>query len=152
MEELLRHQGPIHGAIPRLSRPAQAFGDAVIPAGELVVAMVAAGNRDPSVFADPDVLDVDQPGRRPLALGAGIHYCLGAALAKQEISHAVSAVLTEFPHLEVMEHAIDQRLVQRPGSGRPPGELERNVTWPDIKAGSRWSPAPARASVRPPHG
>jgi cytochrome P450 len=103
VEELLRHQGPIHGAIPRLSRQPQAFGQVVIPPGELVVAMVAAGNRDPSVFANPDDLDVDQPGRRPLSLGAGMHYCLGAALAKQEISHAVSAVLTEFPHLEVLE-------------------------------------------------
>ena len=103
VEELLRHQGPIHGAIPRLSRSDQAFGAAVIPAGELVVAMVAAGNRDPSVFADPDVLDVGQRGRRPLAFGAGIHYCLGAALAKQEISHAVSAVLTAFPNLAVIE-------------------------------------------------
>jgi cytochrome P450 len=105
VEELLRHQGPIHGAIPRLSRQPQAFGDTVIPAGELVVAMVAAGNRDPSVFANPDDLDVEQLGRRPLALGAGIHYCVGAALAKQEISHAVSAVLTEFPHLEVLEQS-----------------------------------------------
>jgi cytochrome P450 len=49
------------------------------------------------------VLDVGQRGRRPLALGAGIHYCLGAALAKQEISHAVSAVLTAFPNLAVIE-------------------------------------------------
>jgi cytochrome P450 len=103
LEELLRHQGPIHGAIPRLSRSAQAFGDTVIPAGELVVAMVAAGNRDPTVFADPDELDVDQAGRRALSLGAGVHYCLGAALAKLEISHAVSAVISAFPDLAVLE-------------------------------------------------
>jgi cytochrome P450 len=103
VEELLRHQGPIHGAIPRLSRSPQAFGDTVIPAGELVVAMVAAGNRDPSTFADPDELDIDQTGRRALSLGAGVHYCLGAALAKQEIGHAISAVISEFPDLEVLE-------------------------------------------------
>jgi cytochrome P450 len=103
VEELLRHQGPIHGAIPRLSRQPQTFGDTVIPAGELVVAVVAAGNRDPDVFTEPDELDVDQPGRRALSLGAGAHYCLGAALAKQEIGHAVSTVLNSFPHLRVVE-------------------------------------------------
>jgi cytochrome P450 len=75
----------------------------VIPSGELVVAMVAAGNRDPSIFANPDELDVDQTGRRALSFGAGMHYCLGAALAKQEISQAVSAVISKFPDLEVLE-------------------------------------------------
>ncbi len=53
VEELLRHQGPIHGAIPRLSRQPQAFGDVVIPPGELVVAMVAAANRDPERLRQP---------------------------------------------------------------------------------------------------
>jgi cytochrome P450 len=105
VEELLRHQGPIHGAIPRVSRRPEEFGDRVIPAGEPVVAMVAAANRDPDVFDAPDRVDIDRTGRRPLSFGAGIHYCLGASLAKHEIRDAVSAVVRRFPRLQVKEVA-----------------------------------------------
>jgi cytochrome P450 len=105
VEELLRHQGPIHGAIPRVSRRPEGFGDIVIPAGEPVVAMVAAANRDPDVFDAPDRVDIDRKGRRPLSFGAGIHYCIGASLAKHEIRDAVSAVVKRFPRLEVKEVA-----------------------------------------------
>jgi cytochrome P450 len=103
VEELLRHQGPIHGSIPRVSQVDEPFGGKLVPAGEHVVAMVAAANRDPSVFEHPDRLDIERRGRRPLSFGAGLHYCLGASLAKQEIRHAVGAVLTRFPRMEVVK-------------------------------------------------
>jgi cytochrome P450 len=102
-EELLRHQGPIHGAIARTSQVDEDFGDAVIPAGEAVVAMVAAANRDPSVFDRPDELDVTRTGRRPLSFGAGLHFCLGAFLARDEIRLAVGGVLRRFDKLELLE-------------------------------------------------
>jgi cytochrome P450 len=102
-EELLRHQGPIHGAIARTSRVDEDFGDAVVPAGEAVVAMVAAANRDPSVFDRPDELDITRTGRRPLSFGAGLHFCLGAFVARDEIRLAVGGVLRRFDELELLD-------------------------------------------------
>jgi cytochrome P450 len=102
-EELLRHQGPIHGAIARTSTVDEHFGDVVVPAGEAVVAMVAAANRDPEVYARPDELDLTRTERRPLSFGAGLHYCLGAFLARDEIKLAISGVLARFERLELLE-------------------------------------------------
>ena len=102
-EELLRHQGPIHGAIPRVSNIDEYFGDVRVPAGEVVISMVAAGNRDPAVYERPDVLDITRSGRRPLSFGAGLHYCLGVFLARDEIKLAISGVLARFERLELLE-------------------------------------------------
>ena len=102
-EELLRHQGPIHGAIARTSGNDERFGDVTIPAGEAVVSMVAAANRDPAIFDRPDELDITRTGRRPLSFGAGLHFCLGAFLARDEIRLAVGGVLQRFDALELLE-------------------------------------------------
>lgn len=99
IEELLRHQGPIHAALPRRSLGDERFGDVVIPKGEPVVAMVAAANRDPHAYPEPDRLDLERVGPRPLAFGHGPHYCLGAFLAKHEINIAVSRLLQRFDSL-----------------------------------------------------
>ena len=102
-EELLRHQGPIHGGIARTSTVDERFGDVIVPAGEAVVAMVAAANRDPAVYSRPDELDITRTERRPLSLGAGLHYCLGAFLARDEIKLAIGGVLARFERLELLE-------------------------------------------------
>jgi cytochrome P450 len=99
VEELLRHQGPIHGALPRRSREDESFGDLSVPAGEHVVVMAAAANRDPARYTDPDRLDLDRNEARPLSFGHGPHYCLGANLAKLEINAAVTAVLRLAPEV-----------------------------------------------------
>ena len=101
-EELLRHQGPIHGSLARSSKVDEDFGGVTVPAGEPVVAMVAAGNRDPTVYERPDALDITRTGRRPLTFGAGLHYCLGAFLARDEIKLAVGGVLARFDRLELL--------------------------------------------------
>jgi cytochrome P450 len=79
------------------------FGEVTVPAGEPVVAMVAAASRDPSAYADPDALDIGRRGPRALGFGAGPHYCIGFALAKHEVNHAVSAVLRRYPSLQIVE-------------------------------------------------
>jgi cytochrome P450 len=68
-----------------------------------VIALVAAANRDPAVFADPDDLDVGRRDNRHLSFSAGMHYCLGAALARLEGEVAFPALLRRFPRLELAD-------------------------------------------------
>ena len=70
-----------------------------VEAGQKVAALLGAANRDPAVFAGPDVFD---PGRDPnphLAFGAGLHFCLGAPLARMELTESVTALFDRFPDL-----------------------------------------------------
>jgi len=73
------------------------LGDVTIRAGEGVVVSLSAGNRDASVFPDPDTLDPGRDARRHLAFGHGIHQCLGQWLAKVELEEMLAAVLRWMP-------------------------------------------------------
>ena len=75
--------------------------DVTVSAGERVVAYLGAGNRDPARFADPDRLDLRRLDNAPLSFGGGIHYCLGAALARLEAQIAFPALLAARPRLEL---------------------------------------------------
>lgn len=69
--------------------------------GEEVLTLLAAANRDPEVFDDPDVFDVARPNARSIAFGGGIHFCLGAQLARIEAAEAFAALLARLPALEL---------------------------------------------------
>ncbi|QLY33176.1 cytochrome P450 [Nocardia huaxiensis] len=90
IEESLRYDPPVQ-LLPRIAREAIALPGIDIAAGDLVVLLLAAANRDPAVFADPDRFDPAR-GDRHLAFGLGQHFCLGAPLARLE----ASAALTRF--------------------------------------------------------
>lgn len=68
---------------------------------ESVIVLVGAANRDPDVFPNPDQLDVRRPNVKPLAFGGGIHFCLGAQLARIEVAEALTILLTRLPKLEL---------------------------------------------------
>lgn len=99
VEEFARHDGPTPLAIRRFPVEDVTIGGVTIPAGETVLLSLAAANRDPSRFADPDRLDVTRDPSGHLALGHGIHYCLGAPLARLETEIALDALLHRFPHM-----------------------------------------------------
>jgi hypothetical protein len=64
-----------------------------------VLCLLGAANRDPSVYPDPDRLDITRPNIRPLSFGGGIHYCLGAQLARIEAEVAIATLLRQLPGL-----------------------------------------------------
>ena len=70
-----------------------------VTGGERIVAYLGAGNRDPERFTDPDRLDLARPDNAPLSFGGGIHYCLGAPLARLEAQVAIPALVAHFPRL-----------------------------------------------------
>ena len=99
VEEFLRWDSPVQlDGRPR-SRPSTCTASP-IDAGEEVVTLLGAANRDPRIFDDPDRFDVGREGQAPMSFGAGIHFCLGAALARAEGQVVFDRLLDRFPVIE----------------------------------------------------
>ncbi|MEV5874969.1 cytochrome P450 [Streptomyces sp. NPDC052101] len=99
VEEFARYDGPAPLGIRRFPVEDVTVAGVTIPAGETVLVCPAAANRDPARFPDPDRLDLSRDASGHLALGHGIHYCLGAPLARAETEIALAALLERFPEL-----------------------------------------------------
>ena len=98
VEETMRHS-PIAGAALRTALEDVELAGVVIPAGTLVIANTAAANRDPAVYDDPDRLDITREGAPAMqTFGAGMHYCLGANLARLELAEALSVMTQRMPN------------------------------------------------------
>ena len=100
VEELLRFDSPVQYS-GRVVATDFELGGKRIRAGEGVRMILGAANRDPEVFADPDMLDISRDPCPHLAFGAGIHFCLGAQLARLEAQIALPAVVRRFPELRI---------------------------------------------------
>lgn len=102
VEEVLRFDGPVHltGRIPLEDIE---VGGHRFEAGEQVVTLLAAANRDPARFDRPDELDIRRPDIQHLTFSLGMHYCLGAALARVEGQVALGTLARRFPALELVE-------------------------------------------------
>jgi cytochrome P450 len=99
-DELLRHGGTVQ-LVSRFSTEDIVVGDTTIPAGEGVFPMLGAANRDPARYPDPDRLDVTRTDIRPLSFGAGVHHCLGAALALLETEIVFRKLVQRFDHIDL---------------------------------------------------
>jgi cytochrome P450 len=99
IEEFLRLDSPVNVTTMRFTAEPVIIGDTEIPAGEIVLLAIGSANRDPEVFAQPEDLDVERKRGHSLAFGHGIHYCLGAALARLEGEIAFRVLLDELPAL-----------------------------------------------------
>ncbi|SPT59106.1 Cytochrome P450 107B1 [Actinomadura madurae] len=97
IEELLRYDGPTARASPRYAVEDIEIGGVTIPEGAVVIVGLAAANRDPGAFDDPDRLDLTRDGRAHVAFGHGIHRCLGVPLARLEGRIALGSLLARFP-------------------------------------------------------
>ena len=103
VEELLRYDSPVQIATPRVANaPIEAGGHTIGP-GDVVLAMIAAGNRDPDRYDHPADLDLQRADPAPLSFGGGPHFCLGAALARMEGAIAFEALAARLPDLQLVE-------------------------------------------------
>lgn len=109
IEELLRFDGPVELATWRYATEPLEIGDQQILQGDPVLVVLAAADRDPARFADPDTLDLARRDNQHLGYGHGIHYCLGATLARLEGRIAFSTLLTRLPDLQLAANPADLR-------------------------------------------
>ena len=99
VEELLRWLSIVPTGILRTTTTEVTLAGHTIPAGELVAASLVAANRDPALVEDPGRFDITRGALGHLAFGHGVHHCLGAPLARMEMTTAFPALLRRFPHL-----------------------------------------------------
>ena len=108
VEELLRFDGPVQRT-GRMTTAEVEIGDKRIPRDSVVVSVIGAANRDPKQFADPDRLDVSRKDNRHIAFGFGIHFCLGAPLARLEGQLALGTLLRRMPKLALVSDVPEWR-------------------------------------------
>ncbi|WP_329137829.1 cytochrome P450 [Streptomyces sp. NBC_01476] len=99
IEEMLRYDGPLENATFRFTREPTEIAGRLLPAGQLIAVVLAAGDRDPGRFPSPDTFDIRRETQGHLAFGHGIHYCLGAPLARMEGQIALTSLLARCPGL-----------------------------------------------------
>ncbi len=104
VEEMLRYDSPTQLGNRVTESPVE-IGGVMIPIGASVVALVGAAHRDPRRYPDPDRFDVTRTDAPVLSFSSGIHYCLGAALARLEAQVAFSTLLERFPRLRIADGA-----------------------------------------------
>ncbi|MBT2505611.1 cytochrome P450 [Streptomyces sp. ISL-98] len=109
VEELLRYDGPVELATWRYATESLTLGGQDIAAGDPVLVVLAAADRDPERFRDPDTLDLSRRDNPHLGYGHGIHYCLGAPLARLEGQTAISTLLRRLPDLRLAVEPDDLR-------------------------------------------
>lgn len=99
VEEMLRYEGPVGATTMRWALEDVNYRGVKIPAGELVLASLLGANRDPEVFENPHKFDITRASNRHIAFGHGIHYCLGAPLARIEGAIAINTLVKRLPTL-----------------------------------------------------
>jgi cytochrome P450 len=107
VEELLRFDPPSHYQ-GRVATKPLAYYDQEVPEGDIVLLINGAANRDPRTFERPERFIADRPIERQLAFGHGIHFCLGASLARQETRVALEELLKRFPKYEVDRDGVER--------------------------------------------
>lgn len=110
IEEVVRFRGPVEGTKMNYAKEAVSLHGVSIPQGAMVMPLLAAANRDPEVFQHPDHFDICRSPNKHLGFGQGIHYCLGAPLARLETRIALAKLFERFPALQL---AVPEQHLQR---------------------------------------
>ena len=106
IEEILRFESPVSRQ-PRLLKHDTMLSSRVLPKGDMVFQMLGAANRDPRVFADPATFTIHRNPNRHLAFGHGIHFCIGATLARAEGEIVFHSVLERLPQMRLVDQVAD---------------------------------------------
>jgi cytochrome P450 PksS len=101
VEELLRYTAPVFMSTERYAREDATIHGVTIPRGEMTFGVIGSANRDETVFENPDQLDITREPNKHLSFGQGIHFCLGAPLARMEAQIAVNTLLNRMPDLRL---------------------------------------------------
>jgi cytochrome P450 PksS len=101
IEELLRFHSPVEWATERFAREDLTIAGVRIRRGELIFAVIASANRDDRQFTNPDTLDIAREPNRHLSFGQGVHFCLGASLARLEGQIAINTLLRRASELRL---------------------------------------------------
>ena len=101
VEELLRYDSSVQVTGRTTLEDVDEIGGIALAKGQSVICLLGSANRDPAVYADPDRLDITRADVRPLSFGGGIHYCLGAQLARIEGEIAIATLLRRLPGLQL---------------------------------------------------
>lgn len=112
VEELLRFDGSFELTTWRFFGAPERLHGVDVPAGDSVIVSLAAANRDPAQFPDPDELDLARSPNPHLSFGHGIHFCAGAALARIELQVALEAIITRLPGMRLAVPADELRWIQ----------------------------------------
>ncbi|HET7578822.1 MAG TPA: cytochrome P450 [Bacillales bacterium] len=113
IEEILRYNGPVEVSSDRWAAETFEFRGKMIQKGDLVLVALDSADRDPRQFEDSDQFDITREANKHIAFGKGIHFCLGAPLARLEGEIAISTLLRRMPELRLKESAAS--LKWRPG-------------------------------------
>lgn len=129
IEEFLRYEGPVNTASLRFTTEPVEIGGVVIPENQLVVVAIASANRDEDQFPGGDKLDITRETGGHLAFGHGIHYCVGAPLARLEAEIAFGRLLDRFPDIQLDVDEDDVRW--------KPGTVLRALKALPVRVGAR---------------
>lgn len=114
IEEILRYNGPIHGTKPGYPIEDVTLHGVTIPKGSMVIPLLGAANHDPAVFENSEVFDITRTPNKHLGFGRGIHYCLGAPLARLETKIALTNLFDRNPNLRLGVKPEELRIQHMP--------------------------------------
>ncbi|MEM7534565.1 MAG: cytochrome P450 [Chloroflexota bacterium] len=118
VEEILRYTNPVAGTKPNYASEDLEIAGIEIPKGTLVMPLIGSANRDESVFDNADTFDITRTPNRHLGFGNGIHYCLGAPLARLEGKIALNTIINRYPNLRLAVEPSALSYIQRPFTHR----------------------------------
>jgi hypothetical protein len=105
VDEFLRFDAPLH-LFERTATQTTEVGGVVIEQGQKIAALLGSANRDESVFRDADSLDLKRDPNPHIGFGAGIHFCIGAPLARMEMTTALPMLMRRFPAIELVSEPM----------------------------------------------
>jgi pimeloyl-[acyl-carrier protein] synthase len=113
IEEALRYDSPTQAPNPQVATAEVEIGGRKISKGEVVTVLIGAANRDPAKFPEPDRLDIARNDGEHLAFSHGMHFCLGASLARLQAQIAVAAIVRRMPRLRLATGALTWKTMGR---------------------------------------